>query len=100
MLTEYLKERDVDRIAAAGASGIDLCGNGIVQVPGELLVRRAGEPCPNRRGPAGGGAAIRNVCRGTSGLVARIFLLTPSFETNAAVRAAVRDRGGSMSPGC
>jgi hypothetical protein len=102
VLTEHLKERDVDRIAEAGASGIDLCGNGIVQVPGELLVRRVGQPRADRRGQAGGGgggAAIRNVYRGTSGLVARTFLLTPSFDTNAAVRAAVQDRGGSVSPG-
>ena len=99
VLTEYLKERDVDRIAEAGASGIDLCGNGIVQVPGELLVRRAGQPCQDRRAGANGSAAIRNVYRGTSGLVARTFLLTPGFETNAAVRAVVRDRGGSVSPG-
>ncbi|MEM6560000.1 MAG: hypothetical protein AAF656_00235 [Planctomycetota bacterium] len=99
VLTEHLKERDVGRIAEAGVSGIDLCGNGIVQVPGELLVRRVGQPCADRRGQAGGGAAIRNVYRGTSGLVARTFLLTPSVDTNAAVRAAVQDRGGSVSPG-
>lgn len=99
VLTEHLKERDVDRIAEAGASGIDLCGNGMVQVPGELLIRRVGEPCREQRGSAGQAAAIRNVYRGTSGLVARTFLLTPNFDTNAAVRTAIQDRGGSVSPG-
>ena len=98
ILAEHLKERDVDRIAEAGASGIDLCGNGIVRVPGEVLVRQVGQPRPDRGSRTGARPAIRNVYRGTSGLVARAFLLTPRFDTNAAVRAEVAARGGDVSP--
>ena len=98
----HLSGREIDRIEAAGASGVDLCGNGVVQVPGELLVRRSGRPDTRGKGGNRTGAgrpAIRNAYRGTSGQVARLFLLRPLFDTAGGVRRGVLARGGGVSAG-
>lgn len=84
-----------DRLAlleAEGVSGLDLCGNGVVVVPGELLVYRTGNP---NRFPAEG--AIKNVYRRNSSIVARAFLLAPRYESVRALLAEIRRRGGEVT---
>src|SRR5262249_27064378 len=73
-------------------SGIDLCGNGVVIVPPELLVRRTG--FPNRYRAEG---TIKNVYRKTSSLVARAFLLVPQFPSVKEALAEIRRRGGEVT---
>ncbi|CAN5660156.1 hypothetical protein BH10CYA1_BH10CYA1_56300 [soil metagenome] len=73
-------------------SGVDLCGNGVVVVPGELLVFRTGQPnkFPTSR-------LIRRVYEGTSSLVARVFLLRPQYNSLSEILDEITARGGSIT---
>ena len=92
LVVPYLSDDRIAELAKEGISGIDLSGNGIVVVPGELLACRTGQP---NRFPAS--APIKNIFRGTSSLVSRVFLLRPRFGSVTAVRQEIRRRGGSVS---
>ena len=63
------------KLEAEGVSGIDLCGNGVIVVPDQLLVLRTG--FPNRFRWEG---TIKNVYRKNSSIVARVFLLVPRIQ--------------------
>lgn len=76
----YLSPDSIAALENKRVSGIDLCGNGVVIVPGELLVVRTGRP---NRFPQS--APIRNVYRGDSSLVARAFLSQPEYRAVSAV---------------
>ncbi|WP_254053877.1 hypothetical protein [Singulisphaera sp. GP187] len=65
VVVPYLPEARLAEFESAGVSGIDLCGNGVVVVPNELLVYRTG--CPNRFRSED---EIKNVFRGNSSLAA------------------------------
>ena len=84
----------MNELQAAGVSGIDLCGNGVVVVPNELLVYRTGMPNQFRSE-----ASIKNVFRGASSLVARVFLLVPDYASVQEVRREVERRGGKPALG-
>ncbi|MCC6418484.1 MAG: hypothetical protein IT429_09605 [Gemmataceae bacterium] len=92
VLTPYLSEERVLALEAEGVSGIDLCGNGVVVVPGKLLVLRTG--APNRYRWEG---TIKNVYRKNSSIVARVFLLVPSFNSIKATLEEIRRRGGDVT---
>ena len=68
VIVPYLDQERLRELEARGVSGIDLCGNGIVVVPGELLVFRTGSPNLYRWE-----GRIKNVYRGASAMVARAF---------------------------
>jgi len=92
LVTTYLGPKRLEELESRGVSGIDLSGNGVVVVPGEVLVFRTGNPnqYPAKRN-------IRNVYKGASSLVARIFLVRPSFDSVQEVLNEVSDRGGRVS---
>ena len=92
LVVPHLREEQLEELAGAGVSGIDLGGNGVVTLPGRLLVYRTGRP---NRYPQGQG--IANVYRGASGLVARTFLIRPTFRSAGELHAAVRESGGDVS---
>ena len=92
LVAPYLAPERLEELESRGVSGIDLSGNGVVVVPGELLVFRTGNP---NRYPAG--RRIRNVYAGASSLVARVFLLRPRFETVQSVMDEITARGGRVS---
>jgi hypothetical protein len=69
VLCPYLSEERLEELEREGVSGLDLCGNGVVTVPGEWLVRRAGKPNLYPQS-----FPIKNIFRGTSSLVARVLL--------------------------
>jgi hypothetical protein len=83
----YLSESQLRELEAHEVSGIDLCGNGIVIVPGELLVFRTGTP---NKFPQS--APIKNIYRKNSSLVARTFLLRPEFPSVTELHHFVRQR--------
>lgn len=87
VLLPYLSGSQLDRLERQGISGIDLCGNGVVIVPGRLFVRRTGEP--NRFTMS---APIKNIYRKKTSMVPRAFLARPSFDTVADVLAEVEAR--------
>ncbi|HOW70442.1 MAG TPA: type IV toxin-antitoxin system AbiEi family antitoxin [Phycisphaerae bacterium] len=88
----YLSAKQLDTLAAEGMSGFDLSGNGIIQVSGELLVYRKGEP---NAYPAS--MPIRKVYQGASSMVARVFLARPGYDSVSDVRAEIERRGGNVS---
>lgn len=92
VLVPYLRQEQLLTLEAQGVSGIDLCGNGVV-VPDKLLVLRTG--MPNRFRWEG---KIKNVYRGTSGLVARTFLLVPEFNSAKEARQEIERRGVKVTP--
>jgi hypothetical protein len=93
LLVPYLSEERLRMLEAEGVSGIDLCGNGVVVVPNELLVLRTG--FPNRFRWEG---TIKNVYRKNSSIVARIFLLVPKqFESVKEVLEQIRKRDGEVT---
>lgn len=92
VVAPYLSEQAVRRLADAGLSAIDLCGNGLVMVPGNWVIER--RVSKNRFTES---APIKNVYKGTSSLVSRVFLAEREYPTVSAVYDAVVKRGGSIT---
>ncbi len=88
----YLSEENLKRLEQEKTSGLDLCGNGILQVPGKLLVRKSGAPNNFPQGKL-----IQNVYRGNSSLVVRCFLLQPKYESTQELLATLQSRGASVT---
>ena len=82
----------LDDLEARSVSGIDLCGNGVVIVPGEWYVRRTGQPNPFRAE-----GVIKNVYRRSSSVVARLFLARPEFDSVQDALEELRRRGGRVT---
>lgn len=76
VVVSYLDEQALDVLEAQAVSGIDLCGNGVVIVPGEWFLRRTGNPNLFRSE-----GVIKNVYRKNSSVVARLFLARPEFAS-------------------
>jgi len=92
VLVPYLSKEWLLKLEAKGVSGIDLCGNGVVVVPNQLLVLRTG--FPNRFRWAG---TIKNVYRKNSSIVARVFLLVPQFRSVQEALREIKKRGGQIT---
>lgn len=92
VIVPYLSPRALDRLAEERVSGIDLSGNGLVIVPGELFVRSTGA---KNRFPSG--APIKNVYRGASSLVARVFFARPTFYSVQEILDEIQRRGGKTT---
>jgi hypothetical protein len=75
VIVPYLSERSLLKLEAAGVSGLDLNGNGVLLAP-DIALWRSGQP--NRFKES---RPIRNVFRGDSSLISRCFLLRPSFAS-------------------
>lgn len=71
----YFSERQLQELEREGISGIDLCGNGVVVVPGKFAVFRSGK---KNRFPSS--APIKNIYRKNSSMVGRVFLSRSNFE--------------------
>lgn len=76
LFVPYLNEEQIKTLEQEGISGIDLCGNGIVVVPGKLFVIRGGEK--NRFSSS---SPIKNIYRKNSSMVGRVFLLRSSYDS-------------------
>lgn len=94
VVVPYLSEEQLVQLERKQVSGIDLCGNGVVMIPGELLVWRTG--LPNR---FHWNAAIKNVYRKDSSLVGRVFLQKPRYESIQEALAEIALRGGRLTLG-
>ena len=93
VVTTYLSQDNLQCLEREGISGLDLCGNGVVVVPGKLLLWRSGAANKYPRG-----TAIHNVYRGNSSLIARAFLLKPRYDSAQGLLAEVRVCGGEVTP--
>ncbi len=92
IVTPYLSDEQLQRLERDEASGLDMSGNGILQVPGKLMVFRSGA---RNRFPRG--APIQNIYRGNSSLVARTFLIKPEYGSAQELLAEIVVRGGKVT---
>ena len=83
----FLSERQLQELEREGLSGIDLCGNGVVVVPGTFAVFRSGG---KNRFPSS--ALIKNIYRKNSSMVGRVFLLCAGYETVQEIRTKINQR--------
>jgi len=80
----FLGENQLQELEREGISGVDLCGNGVVTVPGAFSVFRTGGK--NRFLSS---APIKNIYRRNSSLVPRVFLLRSSFTAVQEIGAEI-----------
>ena len=92
VIVPYLGPRSLERLIAAGVSGLDLCGNGVINIPGEWFVFRTGE---KNRFPSS--LPIKNIYRGASSIVARVFLLQPTYQSVNEIREEILKRKADVS---
>lgn len=88
----FLSSKRLEDLEREGVSGVDLCGNGLVVVPGRLYVLRSGEP--NRYRDS---RPLNNPYRGRSAMVARMLLIRPRWESLSALAVEVRRAGVALS---
>jgi hypothetical protein len=88
----YLPESQLRLLQEQQVSGIDLSGNALIMVPGEILVFRTGAPNNFRRA-----GVIKNVYRKNSSIVPRVFLLKPQYDSITEVMDEIKSRGGSIT---
>ena len=92
VVVPYLSPRALDRLSEEKVSGIDLSGNYLIVVPGRWYVRNTGA---KNRYPAK--TPIRNVYRGTSSLVSRVFFARSEFPSVQEVLNEIQGRGGRIT---
>lgn len=88
----YLSPERLEELEREGVSGVDLCGNGVVLVPGRLCVVRSG--APNRYRDS---RPLNNPYRGRSAMVARMLLQRPKWESLSELAAAIQAAGATLS---
>ena len=92
LVMPYLNRASLGLLREMGVNGLDLCGNGVLQV-GERWFYQHGSP--NRYSAR----RSRAPYRGKSALVARALLLRPEYGSVGEVREEIERRGGSVSMG-
>jgi hypothetical protein len=92
LVVPYLSEEELNDLVARNVSAVDLSGNGVLVVPGQLLVFRSGKP---NRYPEK--SALKNVYRGKSSVAARVFLLRPRYRAVNEIRDEIRSRGAELA---
>jgi len=88
----FLSPERILELEQEGVSGVDLCGNGVLVVPGRLWVVRTGKP--NRYRDS---RPLNNPYRGRSAMVARMLLQCPKWGSLSALAAAVEGAGIKLS---
>lgn len=94
LITTYLNEESLTKLASERISGIDLSGNGLVIVPGELFVYRFGA---KNKFPSN--TPIKNVFRGVSSIVPRVFLSKSEYTSVNEVLDEITERSGKTTLG-
>ncbi len=92
LLLPYLSEPQIRDLAEQEVSGIDLCGNAIIVVPGKLLIMKMGEK--NRFKDS---YLIKDVYKGSSSLVARSLLVMTKSRSLADLESFIASRGGKLT---
>ena len=91
VVVPYLRENQLEELQRRKMSGIDISGNGVVTVPGRLLVYRTGAPNKYPDSPP-----TKYAYRGATSLVGRAFLCRPTFQSLANIEKEIVTRGGSV----
>ena len=85
VIVPFLVEQRIERLEEQGVSGLDLCGNGLIVIPGRLLLRRTRQP---NRYPES--SPSRFAYRGAISLVPRAFLRGAEYSSVGRVRNEIR----------
>lgn len=88
----YLSPKAVSMLKDANVSGVDLCGNLFITIPGKVYIERIGK---TNRFPSS--APIKNIYQNNSSLVARLFLLQPYFDSIMAIVREIKRRNGNLT---
>lgn len=91
LVVPYLRESQLEELQQRKLSGIDLSGNGVVTVPGKLMVYRTGA---QNKFPDS--APTKYAYRGATSLVARAFLCRAAYQSLADIETEIETRGGSV----
>lgn len=92
VIVPYLSPASLEEIERLGISAVDLCGNGVVQVPNQWVVLRSGKPNRFR-----GTSPARGAYRGVASLVGRALIAQPRFDRVTDVRDFIEARGGRIT---
>jgi hypothetical protein len=93
LIAPYISPKQADVLRETGVSWLDLSGNLVVRVPGEVYIERTGRP--NRFPDT---APIKKVFQGTASLVARALLLEPAgFDSLSSLATFINKRGAGIS---
>lgn len=92
IMVPYLSPERLENLEREKISGIDLCGNGVVIVPGRLYVLRTGQPNSYRDS-----RPLNNPYRGRSAMVARMLLTRSRWESLGDLQSAVQEAGAKLS---
>jgi len=92
IVVPYLNDAQLLQLEQQEVSGVDLCGNGLIIVPGQLFVLRTGKPNRYREN-----VPIKNVYRGKISMASRVFLLRPRYRAVNEILEEVTGRGGSLA---
>lgn len=92
ILVPYLSAERLAELERQQISGVDLCGNGVVIVPGSLYILRTGQPnlYPDSR-------PLNNPYAGRSAIVARALLKRVSWPSLNELAATVKKAGCPIS---
>lgn len=83
----FLSEQQLQELEREGISGIDLCGNGVVIVPGKFSVFRSGG-----KNLFSSSAPIKNIYRKNSSMVGRVFLVRSAYDTVQEICSEINQR--------
>lgn len=92
ILTTYLKPSELERLVGNEISAIDLCGNGVVQIPEKWFIHRSGA-----KNIFPTSSPIKNIFTGTSSLIAKVFFSKDSFVSVNEVLQQISLRKGRIS---
>jgi len=87
IIMPFLSELQLQELEKEGISGIDLCGNGVVIVPGKFSVFRSGG-----KNLFSSSAPIKNIYRKNSSMVGRVFLVRSAYDTVQEICSEVNRR--------
>ncbi|MCX6365160.1 MAG: hypothetical protein NTX57_00395, partial [Armatimonadetes bacterium] len=88
----YLSDERIQTLLTYRISGVDLCGNGLILVPGRWLIRQSGKPNRFRIEQA-----LRNPYQGKASLVGRTLLQQSTFPRLDDLHNEIARRGGEVS---
>jgi len=94
IIAPYLSPERLDELQKTAISGLDLCGNCMITVPGSLFVLRTGKPNAYPQS-----STLVNPYTGRSSLVCRTFLSHPEWKSLKALVQSINGKYGSISMG-
>ena len=92
LVVPYLRESQLKTLQERKLSGLDLSGNGVITVPGRILIFRSGSP---NKFPDS--APSKYAYRGATSLVARVFLCRSSFTGLSDIAGEIEKRGATVA---